>query len=76
MAYTAADDRYDSMTYRRTGLDLPAVSLGLGHNFGDDISFDRQRAILRRAVDLGVTHFDLRIIMVRRTRLRHASHTS
>jgi len=62
MAYTAADDRYDSMTYRRTGrsgLDLPAVSLGLWHNFGDDVPFDRQRAILRRALDLGVTHFDL-----------------
>ena len=62
MAYTAADDRYDSMTYRRTGrsgLDLPAVSLGLWHNFGDDVPFDRQRAILRRAFDLGVTHFDL-----------------
>ncbi|WP_448618091.1 L-glyceraldehyde 3-phosphate reductase [Geodermatophilus sp. URMC 65] len=62
MAYTAADDRYDSMTYRRTGrsgLDLPAVSLGLWHNFGDDVPFDRQRAILRRAFDLGVTHIDL-----------------
>ena len=62
MAYTAADDRYDSMTYRRTGrsgLDLPAVSLGLWHNFGDDVPFDRQRDILRRAFDLGVTHFDL-----------------
>ena len=62
MAYTAADDRYDSMTYRRTGrsgLDLPAVSLGLWHNFGDDMPFDRQRDILRRAFDLGITHFDL-----------------
>jgi L-glyceraldehyde 3-phosphate reductase len=62
MAYTAADDRYDSMTYRRTGrsgLDLPAVSLGLWHNFGDDVPVDRQRDILRRAFDLGVTHFDL-----------------
>jgi L-glyceraldehyde 3-phosphate reductase len=62
MAYRAADDRYDSMTYRRTGksgLDLPAISLGLWHNFGDDVPFDRQRAILRRAFDLGVTHFDL-----------------
>jgi L-glyceraldehyde 3-phosphate reductase len=50
------------MTYRRTGrsgLDLPAVSLGLWHNFGDDVPFDRQRAILRRAFDLGVTHIDL-----------------
>src|SRR5688500_3078318 len=62
MAYSAADDRYDSMTYRRTGrsgLDLPAVSLGLWHNFGDDVPFDRQRDILRRAFDLGITHFDL-----------------
>jgi L-glyceraldehyde 3-phosphate reductase len=62
MAYTAADTRYDSMTYRRTGrsgLDLPAISLGLWHNFGDDVPFERQRAILRRAFDLGVTHFDL-----------------
>ncbi|MCF6743711.1 L-glyceraldehyde 3-phosphate reductase [Blastococcus sp. KM273128] len=62
MAYSAADDRYDSMTYRRTGrsgLDLPALSLGLWHNFGDDVPFDRQRGILRRAFDLGVTHFDL-----------------
>jgi L-glyceraldehyde 3-phosphate reductase len=62
MAYRAADDRYDSMTYRRTGksgLDLPAISLGLWHNFGDDMPFDRQRDILRRAFDLGVTHFDL-----------------
>jgi L-glyceraldehyde 3-phosphate reductase len=62
MAHTAADDRYDSMTYRRTGrsgLDLPAVSLGLWHNFGDDVPLDRQRAILRRAFDLGVTHIDL-----------------
>ena len=62
MAYTAADDRYDSMTYRRcgnSGLDLPAISLGLWHNFGDDVPFERQRAILRRAFDLGITHFDL-----------------
>jgi L-glyceraldehyde 3-phosphate reductase len=50
------------MTYRRTGrsgLDLPAISLGLWHNFGDDVPFERQRAILRRAFDLGITHFDL-----------------
>jgi L-glyceraldehyde 3-phosphate reductase len=62
MAYRAADDRYDSMTYRRTGrsgLDLPVISLGLWHNFGDDMPFDRQRDILRRAFDLGITHFDL-----------------
>src|SRR3954447_22387109 len=62
MAYPAAEDRYDSMTYRRcgnSGLDLPAISLGLWHNFGDDVPFERQRAILRRAFDLGITHFDL-----------------
>jgi len=62
MAYRAADTRYDSMTYRRTGqsgLDLPTISLGLWHNFGDDMPFDRQRDILRRAFDLGITHFDL-----------------
>jgi L-glyceraldehyde 3-phosphate reductase len=62
MGYTADSTRYDSMTYRRTGasgLDLPAVSLGLWHNFGDDVPFDRQRDVLRRAFDLGVTHFDL-----------------
>lgn len=60
--YLAADDRYDAMEYRRTGrsgLKLPAVSLGLWHNFGDDRTLDSQRAILRRAFDLGVTHFDL-----------------
>jgi len=50
------------MTYRRTGrsgLLLPAISLGLWHNFGDDVSIDVQRAILRRAFDRGITHFDL-----------------
>ncbi|MFJ9827625.1 L-glyceraldehyde 3-phosphate reductase [Streptomyces sp. NPDC101160] len=60
--YRAAADRYDAMEYRRTGrsgLKLPAISLGLWHNFGDDRSLDSQRAILRRAFDLGVTHFDL-----------------
>lgn len=60
--YLAADTRYDSMEYRRTGrsgLRLPALSLGLWHNFGDDRSLESQRAILRRAFDLGVTHFDL-----------------
>ncbi|MGW8378779.1 L-glyceraldehyde 3-phosphate reductase [Streptomyces sp. ODS28] len=60
--YRAADDRYQSMTYRRTGrsgLKLPAVSLGLWHNFGDDRALTTQRAILRRAFDLGITHFDL-----------------
>jgi len=60
--YRAADDRYDSHTYRRcgrSGLQLPAVSLGLWHNFGDDKPIETQRAILRRAFDRGVTHFDL-----------------
>ncbi|GAA1352723.1 L-glyceraldehyde 3-phosphate reductase [Streptomyces beijiangensis] len=62
LRYLAAGDRYDSMEYRRSGrsgLKLPAISLGLWHNFGDDRTLDSQRAILRRAFDLGVTHFDL-----------------
>jgi L-glyceraldehyde 3-phosphate reductase len=60
--YLPADDRYDSMTYRRcgrSGLLLPGVSLGLWQNFGDEQSLETQRAILRRAFDLGITHFDL-----------------
>ena len=62
MTYVAADNRYDQMPYRRTGrsgLLLPALSLGLWHNFGHDRPFETQRAIVRRAFDLGVTHFDL-----------------
>jgi len=66
MTYLAAPDRYDSAasgaTFRRcgrSGLDLPAISLGLWHNFGDDRPLETQRAILRRAFDRGVTHFDL-----------------
>jgi L-glyceraldehyde 3-phosphate reductase len=62
MSYQPSESRYDDMEYRRvgrSGLDLPAVSLGLWHNFGDDMPFDRQGAILRTAFDLGVTHFDL-----------------
>src|SRR6201986_1797783 len=63
MSYDAADDRYDDkIPYRRvgrSGLHLPAVSLGLWQNFGDEAPLDVQRAILRRAFDLGVTHFDL-----------------
>ncbi|WP_432246135.1 L-glyceraldehyde 3-phosphate reductase (plasmid) [Arthrobacter sp. G.S.26] len=62
MTFSAANTRYESMPYRRvgrSGLKLPAVSLGLWHNFGDDKRFDEQRAILRRAFDLGITHFDL-----------------
>ncbi|MBM6545062.1 L-glyceraldehyde 3-phosphate reductase [Janibacter sp. YIM B02568] len=61
--YQAARDRYDAgMVYRRcgrSGLDLPAISLGLWHNFGDDVPLERQQAILRRAFDRGVTHLDL-----------------
>ena len=62
MAYRAAEDRYDTMDYRftgRSGLKLPALSLGLWQNFGTDRSEKTQRAILRRAFDRGVTHFDL-----------------
>ncbi|GAA2201294.1 L-glyceraldehyde 3-phosphate reductase [Sinomonas flava] len=62
MSYTAAENRYDSMEYRstgRSGLKLPALSLGLWQNFGTDRSEETQRAILRRAFDRGVTHFDL-----------------
>ncbi|MFF4717339.1 L-glyceraldehyde 3-phosphate reductase [Streptomyces eurythermus] len=60
--HTAHPDRYADMPYRRTGrsgLKLPALSLGLWHNFGPDRPVETQRAILRRAFDLGVTHFDL-----------------
>ncbi|MCZ9630638.1 L-glyceraldehyde 3-phosphate reductase [Rhodococcus sp. BH5] len=60
--YVAAQDRYEAMPYRRTGrsgLKLPAISLGLWHNFGDDVPIENQRAVLRRAFDLGITHFDL-----------------
>jgi L-glyceraldehyde 3-phosphate reductase len=62
MTYLAAGDRYDSMTYRRvgrSGIKFPLISLGLWHNFGDDRPLESQRAILRRAFDLGVCHFDL-----------------
>src|SRR5665811_1223428 len=62
MSYSADATRYDAMNYRRcgaSGLDLPAVSLGLWHNVGDDKSFEAQRAVLHRAFDLGITHFDL-----------------
>jgi L-glyceraldehyde 3-phosphate reductase len=62
MTYLAAPDRYERTPYRRcgrSGIELPAVSLGLWQNFGDDRPIDIQRAILRRAFDLGVTHFDL-----------------
>jgi L-glyceraldehyde 3-phosphate reductase len=62
MTYVAAPDRYEQIPYRRcgrSGIKLPAVSLGLWQNFGDDRPLTTQRAILRRAFDLGVTHFDL-----------------
>ena len=60
--YQPADDRYDATDYRhcgRSGLKLPPLSLGLWQNFGDDRPEETQRAILRRAFDRGVTHFDL-----------------
>ena len=60
--YVAAADRYETMQYARSGrsgLKLPRISLGLWNNFGSDRPLDVQRAILRRAFDLGVTHFDL-----------------
>jgi L-glyceraldehyde 3-phosphate reductase len=62
VAFLPADDRYETMTYRRCGrrgLQLPMISLGLWHNFGDDRPFATQQAICRRAFDRGVTHFDL-----------------
>jgi L-glyceraldehyde 3-phosphate reductase len=62
MTYLPRNDRYDSMTYRRcgrSGVLLPAISLGLWHNFGHDRAVDTQRATLRRAFDRGITHFDL-----------------
>jgi len=62
MTYVPAGDRYDRMQYRRSGrsgLQLPLLSLGLWNNFGDDFPFEAGRATVRRAFDLGVTHFDL-----------------
>ncbi|MFI0777534.1 aldo/keto reductase [Streptomyces sp. NPDC021212] len=62
MAHLAAENRYDSMQYQRcgrSGVLLPKVSLGLWHNFGDTHPLETQRAVLRRAFDLGVTHIDL-----------------
>jgi L-glyceraldehyde 3-phosphate reductase len=62
VTYVAAEERYDRMQYRRcgrSGLKLPAVSLGLWHNFGGEVPLERSRTIARRAFDLGVTHFDL-----------------
>ena len=62
MTYIPAENRYDHMTYRRTGksgLTLPAISLGLWHNFGHDTPHDTKRAICHAAIDHGITHFDL-----------------
>lgn len=62
MAYTPVPNRYDRMTYRRTGrsgLLLPALTLGLWHNFGHDKTYENARAMCRTAFDLGITHFDL-----------------
>ena len=62
MTYVPAEDRYESMPYRRcgaSGIQLPAISLGLWNNFGDDKPLETQRAILRRAFDRGICHFDL-----------------
>ncbi|MDP2816074.1 MAG: aldo/keto reductase, partial [Rectinemataceae bacterium] len=59
--YQPSESRYDTMKYNRcgkSGLKLPAISLGLWHNFGDPDSFDNARAMVRRAFDLGITHFD------------------
>jgi len=62
MTYAPAADRYDRMPYRRcgrSGIKLPAISLGLWNRFGDDTPIENQRAIIRRAFDLGITHIDL-----------------
>ncbi|RXZ84137.1 L-glyceraldehyde 3-phosphate reductase [Paenibacillaceae bacterium] len=62
MVYSANEQRYDSMLYNRTGksgLKLPAISLGLWHNFGGEDKFENGRQMLRRSFDLGITHFDL-----------------
>jgi L-glyceraldehyde 3-phosphate reductase len=62
MVYQASAERYDTMIYRRCGLSglrLPAISLGLWHNFGGQDSFENGRALVRKAFDLGITHFDL-----------------
>jgi L-glyceraldehyde 3-phosphate reductase len=62
MTYVAAEDRYENMPYRRcgrSGIKLPTISLGLWNRFGDDTPIANQRAIIRRAFDLGITHIDL-----------------
>ena len=61
-SYAPAADRYETMQYRRcgrSGLRLPALSLGLWHNFGHDRPYAKSRELVRRAFDLGITHFDL-----------------
>lgn len=62
MVYVASDERYEGMRYNRTGrsgLKLPAISLGLWHNFGGIDAFENGRGMITRAFDLGITHFDL-----------------
>ena len=62
MSYVPAEDRYSNMVYRRcgnSGVQLPAVSLGLWHNFGHDFNYQTQAAICQTAFDQGITHFDL-----------------
>ena len=62
MVYQADPSRYNTMEYRRcgaSGLKLPAISLGLWHNFGDATLIETSRQLLRHAFDLGITHFDL-----------------
>lgn len=62
MPYVPAENRYENMVYNRcgrSGLKLPAISLGLWHNFGDDTPHRTKQAIARKAFDLGITHFDL-----------------
>ena len=62
MTYTPSDDRYSKMRYNRcgkSGVLLPAISLGLWHNFGSVDDFENGRSIIRRAFDRGITHFDL-----------------
>ena len=62
MSYVASNSRYDKMIYNRcgsSGLKLPAISLGLWHNFGYNDSFENSRLLVQKAFDLGITHFDL-----------------
>lgn len=62
MIYQPDENRYHTMEYRRcgrSGVKLPAISLGLWHNFGDATRVENSRALLQRAFDLGITHFDL-----------------